>query len=665
MKIIKNICPQCGGKIKKLNSELLRCESCQTEFYIEKKGPKIHQTINNYYYDKKKQTDTFNSIKKSLTSNKKNISNKLSLVKLTLPLIIIALFIAADSFLDRNIRVENSMENSKTFKKIETREQVESPAMSQFLHQIYGKPVDELTETELKKITYLEISENDDFLEIDSHYVNKDSWIFSYSFDSYNTSKDMKIKDIYIDKENTLDEADVSVLSGLEYLKIDDITNINHSGKISLNKMTNLLYYKASFNYITDDILLSIPNKEKIKGISIDLDNNHDIEILNQFPNIKLLRIHDIRNNTELFDGERLDLDLLHKFKKVEHVEIYSSVEDISWLSGFSKLKSLSLSHASDIRNYTVLYSLPNLEELSITHGSFLKDLDFINSMPKLSSLTIQNSEINTIKVLNNKKSLVQLKLINNNSLIDCDALNTLSSLKDLELNREWTGISEKIPGLDNLANLNTVKISLAYLDSIQNNPSIRDLTIIGHTSSDSLEGELFSKHFHNLEKLSLIGDSSISLEDNKHLLSLSSLKELSLKNIYFIGNKELVIFNLPSVEKLTIYGRYTSNFDSIQPSTILKDLRITTLSEIENIDILLSKISNFTELKNLEIIDQNIVDLTFIKNLSKIESLDLSDNYITDISILSNLPNLKIVNLENNPIINGDLLEDSTIIME
>ncbi|HCV3198505.1 TPA: leucine-rich repeat domain-containing protein [Listeria monocytogenes] len=64
-----------------------------------------------------------------------------------------------------------------------------------------------------------------------------------------------------------------------------------------------------------------------------------------------------------------------------------------------------------------------------------------------------------------------------------------------------------------------------------------------------------------------------------------------------------------------------------------------------------LSGMENLTNLSYLDLIDNQISDISLLSNLTNLSYLDLTDNQISDISLLSNLTNLSYLDLENNQI--------------
>ncbi len=160
----------------------------------------------------------------------------------------------------------------------------------------------------------------------------------------------------------------------------------------------------------------------------------------------------------------------------------------------------------------------------------------------------------------------------------------------------------------------------------------------------DSLD---FLKPLKNLVSLDL---SENSIEDIGALSKLTSLKTLHLD-----GNKIESFKPLYDLKKLT-----TLTITDIKISkSQLKELKeklpncVITSDEAEN-DVVEIKLGGRTfksDVKELDLSNREINDISVLVDCTELETLNLSGNYISDISTLLDLPKLRSVNLANNNI--------------
>jgi internalin A len=146
-------------------------------------------------------------------------------------------------------------------------------------------------------------------------------------------------------------------------------------------------------------------------------------------------------------------------------------------------------------------------------------------------------------------------------------------------------------------------------------------------------------------------------LDTKNQTLSKIYMHDIEVKNIFIQNSpcldeiaisyssiEDLVIDNL-KVSKLLIARSKFRNFLFLQDLTVLASLELID-NQISDISFL----QHLTSLKSLKI-DNQISDISFLQNLTTLTSLDLSSNQISDISSLSNLKNLTELNLESNQI--------------
>lgn len=147
----------------------------------------------------------------------------------------------------------------------------------------------------------------------------------------------------------------------------------------------------------------------------------------------------------------------------------------------------------------------------------------------------------------------------------------------------------------------------------------------------------------------------SLDLSDNK-ITDIDILSKLtSLKTLHLDGNSIDDFTPLYGLKKLT-----TLSISNIEISkSQLKELKeklpncVVTSDEAEDdvLEINLGGKTFMSDVKELDLSNCGISDISALKDCTELESVNLSGNYISDISVLVDLPKLKSVNLSKNGI--------------
>ena len=126
----------------------------------------------------------------------------------------------------------------------------------------------------------------------------------------------------------------------------------------------------------------------------------------------------------------------------------------------------------------------------------------------------------------------------------------------------------------------------------------------------------------------------------------------------------------IKNLEVIDMAGQ-TEDFKTLEPLGDLKKIKklwygavskekleyISTLTQLEELNIGQSKIadisslSNLKNLRKLELFETNITDISALSGLTKLEFLDCSKTKIKDLSPISELENLKVLYLNNTPL--------------
>lgn len=236
------------------------------------------------------------------------------------------------------------------------------------------------------------------------------------------------------------------------------------------------------------------------------------------------------------------------------------------------------------------------------------------------------------IREINNRKYIPKFELTNITS-IELD--NAEIDLKELEMFSE----------IDNLTITNS---KLTSIDELPNFEKLVRITL----SNNSLE---------NIDKLANYSTLRMIYVGNNNIKDVSNLSNLKLSYIDLSNNKGVRGYGALNVEFLDLSDNNLSQLENINPKTYTIYLNnnnfeqipnelsnITSLTIINNKLTTLTGIENITNLRVLDISQNNIEDLT-IPN-SKLEKFAYNDTSIKDITQLNNIP-AKIIELKNDNI--------------
>ena len=115
----------------------------------------------------------------------------------------------------------------------------------------------------------------------------------------------------------------------------------------------------------------------------------------------------------------------------------------------------------------------------------------------------------------------------------------------------------------------------------------------------------------------------------------------------------------LKYAENLKNCNLYNTNVSDLSPIANLKNLTRVDVDESKVTDIFVLK--NLTQLTFLNISDTEVTDISVIENLKNLERLDISYTDITNISAIGNLKDLKWLNMNNTKVTDISALESAT----
>jgi len=408
------------------------------------------------------------------------------------------------------------------------------PILAQGVSQIFGKPIEDVTQYDLSQVKSLVISNTGTL----SMYVpDSDLPKIEIPNSFVTTLRDLEK---FSSLESLRIYARSNQLKGYEFLgNIDTLTSLNLSGSIlpedilhQLSGISNLQYLHIPYMEIDYSVLTAMDNLKELQIAQASAGEKLSFTQLNTLPttgiNIKLAgvilcdtEIPFIASHSNIVEmtwfTEQENLLLISSDSQIEHLyvqgidslegvqslsnlqslRIHSTsrkLNDLSPLSGLKTLKNITLS--TNATNEISLQSLTNLTQLESLElqAEFLPSLDGIQSLSNLKRLSVTMSLLEEIGAIRNLKQLTHLDL-SGNLLTDISALGNLNNLGYLDLSgNEITNIS----AIRSLSNLKVL-----YLDDNQLEHSQKELATILKSCSDlewfyagSMYQEWFEKTF-------------------------------------------------------------------------------------------------------------------------------------------------------------------------
>ncbi len=369
--------------------------------------------------------------------------------------------------------------------------------------------------------------------------------------------------------------------------------------------------------------------------------------------------------------GSIEQLDGIEAFSNVEVLSLYAGeLGDVDALAALKQLRSLTLTSADAISDFSVLATAGKLEELSIDSES-LKSLEFLQRMPQLKGLGLKDGEFIHLGGIEALAHLERLSIENCDELTDLSSVASLVSLRELTLDKPYKCPE---PSLEELVNLQ--RLTLEGFDTCEFLPSLTNMEELVLRSCN-----LSSPDLSGLTKLRKLTCTSYGTDRSYDFITgLATLEELNLSGVVTYEDVS-GIFSLPQLKKLNISGiECEINFDKITDNPSLETLEMAGVKLYENVqieggygivsidwdDVYLADhtdfVAHFPNLKKLDVADNKLENIDFAAALVKLEEIDLSDNYVTELHALAELPSLRQVNCKGNPVSNLRVLDEEKI---
>lgn len=336
-----------------------------------------------------------------------------------------------------------------------------------------------------------------------------------------------------------------------------------------------------------------------------------DAELAAAAPHLKKLR------KTYILDLSETKITSIDALRGVVGIRslylVHTEVKAIGALEEVSGLESLDL-RGTNVENIDVVKQMSGLRELYLLN-SRVENIDALKGLSGLRVLELGKVEnLNALEGLNGLQSLyvegnVGNYLINNNGF-DIDALQKLTSLRELYLGFDNIHSIKSLAGLKNLEKLDLSNNNVENLDALSVMSGLRELDLGGNPlrSIDALKGLV------HLRKLFLDG--------SRLLNSIAPLADLS------------------GLEVLDISYCPVRDIDSLNAMKGLQKLYLRQTA-VEKIDAL----RGMNKLRVLDLRDTRVLDVDVLKGLSSLETLVLDWRLTGYDALQAALPHVKIEN--------------------
>lgn len=295
----------------------------------------------------------------------------------------------------------------------------------------------------------------------------------------------------------------------------------------------------------------------------------------------------------ELLGKTASDTIMSDELWEIEELTLPEGVQDISDLTRFAGLKTLTIQNATGL-DLSVLPQLTTLQTLDLS-GTTLptSTLDAIGTLPELKKLVLQSCAVTAINPLVGLSNLEYLDLTNN-SVSDLTAITALEHLKDLYLTNNPVKSITYLNSCLELERLHIENCGVSRLSSLAGNTSLQELYASNNEISD----------------ISVLSDCvSLSVLD----ISDNQVKDVS------------VIANLP---ELTYFLASHNQIESL-PAFDTANCKLVRINVNNN----------------------QLTDLSPLKGLPALNYIFADYNQISDISGLEDCPLLTQLNLFDNPV--------------
>lgn len=491
----------------------------------------------------------------------------------------------------------------------------------------FGKDADTVTEAELTKIKWI------------ADKSDRDCTYIGYSFEDPLENAEAEI--VWLTFPNSIGtryESGYENLAALRGLKRLETNKSLSECRLEGLQLTSLIASVSSLGEAA--AALDDPNLIKELGIESSLESLEGLEL---FPNV-----------------EKLSLSA-------------SRLKDINEVTAAKRLKSLTLDSADVLHDFAVFGAIENLEELNLASEN-IKVLNFVDRLPQLKSLGISDGKLLDLSGLEALQQLEKLSVTDCSELENMKAVESLTGLKELILEKPHDCAEPSLAGLTSLESLTLKNFrSCGFLESLTN---LKKLSL----QSCDLPENIDLSGLTGLRELSCT--TSLSDRSFAFVKNMPSLESVNMRGI--VTYEDISgIFALPHLKELDLSGAECEiDFEKVGENPSLETLAMAEMKLYENVDVSgggglvyvtqddvylaehLDFLQAFPNLRRLNLAGNEIKDIGFAESLGKLEELDISDNYVTELRPLAAIPGLRVVNCKGNPIDNLQVLDDSVLVI-
>ena len=419
------------------------------------------------------------------------------------------------------------------------------------------------------------------------------------------------------------DIVDISPLVGLTQLTSLELQDNQISDVSALEGLINLEELFLEGNPVTD-----LAPLRRLKSKNPDVDIDIDISVVatvvsdNSWmpdPNLRAL----VREALNLAPGDVLTKEVIAELTSLSPIN--SSIKDLTGLEYATQLTWLDL-RGNRIVDVGPLSSLTQLTKL-VLWANDIVDVSALSSLTQLTKLDLEANKVSDVSPLSGLTQLTWLD-ITSNKVSDVSPLSGLTQLTQLNLG------SNEVSDVSALSDL--TQLTRLYLWSNQ----ISDVS--------AFEGLI------NLEHLSLEGNP---------IADLAPLRRLKSKNPgVYIDIDISVVAAVVSEETWMPDANLRAKVREalgLAPGDVLTQQAMQDLTELDaslprggpaSVEISnLTGLEHATQLTELSLGGNDIIDISVLSGLTQLTSLDLWGNDIIDVSVLSGLTQLTWLSLNGN----------------
>lgn len=567
IRLVELECPNCGGRIKRIEEDLARCPHCETEFLIDKDQPEKLVYVN----EPPQQTPVQGAAVPG------------AIIVLIVLILLCFLIVWAPIAARKKEADTSDVGQNKRF---------QSELFEEFVERVYETDCENVTEEQLGKLTHIRFYPHPMFgcgveYSLDDGPMKQLRLEADLSVDYMDFENFPNLKGIYLET-TSLPEAMLDKLGQLTELECNNSPQQLAQHLPAPEKLKKYICHRSE-----NDTMDGVDTFVNLEYLEMDCEYTEDIQAVASLENLKTLMIKSgeeikdfdaLHSLTELevlhLETEQLrDISFVKDMKQLREFTLKNSgVLDLSPLSEKTELTYLEMENNQEVNDYSILSTLSGLETLHLSFGgetqmpdvsrwskltelsvSGADSLEFLAQLPTLKKLNLSVGGNQDLSVLANLTQLNELTFKEiTGEMQGFYTVTALNNLKKLELcPMQIYGTIEDIfaiPGLEEL-DISYCKFGLD-VEALPENPSLKRLYMCGVTIWENVQiqqdgfatkvdyDELpmaenidFVSKFPNLEQLYVPGN---KLTDVKFAKNLPKLTHLDVTNNYITDLRPL-----------------------------------------------------------------------------------------------------------------------------